>query len=196
MDARASDYSAFETDLVALIPHLRAFARSLSGNAAQGEDLAQDTLIKALSAQQGFTLGTNMKAWAFMILRNLFYSRLRSSWRTCELDPEFAERSLIAVTNATGALELDEVRRALTMLPPEQREALVLVGAAGLSYEEVGEITGVAIGTVKSRVNRARNRLARILADGDIAQDGAPPHAAMAAIFRQVDLYTAVEAAS
>jgi RNA polymerase sigma-70 factor (ECF subfamily) len=191
MSERASDYTAFEKDLVALIPHLRAFGRSLCGDMARGEDLAQDALIKALASRDSYTPGTNMKAWVFMILRNQFYSLARRSWRSCELDPEVAERSLIAVTSETGALELDEVRRAMALLPADQREALILVGAAGMSYEEVCEITGVAIGTVKSRVNRARNRLAAILERGGLELDGVAPHEAMAAIFQHVDHYAA-----
>jgi RNA polymerase sigma-70 factor (ECF subfamily) len=191
MSMTPSDRRIFERDLIALIPHLRAFGRSLTGDVAQGEDLAQDALAKAWSAQDSFTMGTNLKAWTFMILRNLFYSDKRRSWRSTALDPEVAAKTLIAVDRPDSALELDELRRALAMLPEEQREPLILIGAAGLSYEEASEIMGVPAGTVKSRVSRGRDRLALILAEGDVDEDGRPPNAAMASIFMQFESYLA-----
>jgi RNA polymerase sigma-70 factor (ECF subfamily) len=124
-----------------------------------------------------------------MILRNLFYSEKRRSWRSSHLDPEVAERTLIAVTVDTDRLELDELRRALAMLSPDQREALTLIGAAGLSYEEAAQITNCPIGTVKSRVSRARDHLALIYAEGTITRDGAAPDEAMSSIFDQIDTY-------
>jgi RNA polymerase sigma-70 factor, ECF subfamily len=180
------DATAFETGLIALIPHLRAFGRSLCGQAGEGDDLAQEALAKAWASQSSFQPGTNLKAWTFMILRNQFYSNKRRDWRSTSLDPEVAERSLVATDNPTSGLELDELRRAIAMLPAEQREALILIGAAGLSYDEAAEITGVAIGTVKSRVSRARDRLALIYAEGGIPHDDQPAHFAMAAILTQV----------
>jgi RNA polymerase sigma-70 factor (ECF subfamily) len=132
-------------------------------------------------------MGTNIKAWAFMILRNQFFSLKRRDWRSVALDPETAERTLVANDDPTGPLQLDEMRRALAMLPEEQRESLILIGAAGLSYEEASAITGVAIGTVKSRVSRARDRLALIYAEGAIQADGQLPSMAMAAIFGEAD---------
>jgi RNA polymerase sigma-70 factor (ECF subfamily) len=179
--------SAFEAELIALIPHLRAFGRSLAGSTVAGDDLAQEALCKAWSSQNHFEVGTNLKAWTFMILRNQFYSNKRRDWRAVELDPEVAERTLIATEDPDGALQLDELRRALAMLPADQREALILIGAAGLSYEDAAAITGVAIGTVKSRVSRARDRLGAILAKGGIASDDTAPSAAMAAIFLEAD---------
>jgi len=183
----SSSDKAFEAELVALIPQLRAFGRTLSGSSAQGDDLAQDALARALSHRASFQMGTNMKAWTFMILRHLFYSERRRSWRSTALDPEVAERTLVSAETASGALELDEVRRALAQLPLEQREAIVLVGAAGCSYEEVSDITGIAIGTVKSRVSRGRDRLALIYAEGFIPIDATPAHGAVDAIFAQVE---------
>src|SRR4051812_14897515 len=105
--------SAFEAELVALIPHLRAFGRSLAGDSAQGDDLAQDALAKAWANQDRYQMGTNLKAWAFMILRNQFYSNKRRDWRSVGLDPDVAERTLLANDNPSGPLELDELRRAL-----------------------------------------------------------------------------------
>jgi RNA polymerase sigma-70 factor (ECF subfamily) len=189
MTTRTTDKTTFERELVALIPQLRAFGRSLCGNATHGDDLAQDALAKALTARASYVPGTNMKAWTFMILRNAFYSEKRRSWRSCSLDPEVAERTLVSNSNPTAALELDEVRRAMDMLPADQREALILIGAAGMSYEEAAEVTGAALGTIKSRVSRARDRLALIFAEGKITEDHRPAHAAMASIFQRIDNY-------
>ena len=178
---------AFKADLVALIPQMRAFSRSLCGDFHAAEDLAQDALAKAWAARASYSPGTNMKAWIFMIIRNQFYSEKRRSWRSQPLDPETAERTLVAVGDPSSNLELDELRRALAMLPDDQREALILIGAGGLSYEEAGEICGVAVGTVKSRVSRARDRLALIYAEGAIRKDDTAPENAMAAILKSLD---------
>src|ERR1700743_840517 len=138
-----ADKDDFARDLIAMVPPMRAFARMLcGGNVTEADDLAQDAWTKAWANRDSFTPGTNLKAWCFMILRNQFYSDKRRSWRSQPLDPEVAEQTLIANTNPTGNLELDEMRRALAMLPESQREALILVGAGGLSYEEAAEITG------------------------------------------------------
>ena len=173
-DLDAAGEAAFQRDLVALIPHARAFARSLTGDAAQADDLAQDTVLKAWRSRSAFERDTNMKAWVFMILRNQFYSDKRRSWRSTPLDPEVAERALVANDNPTATLELDDLRQALNQLPATQREALILVGAGGLAYEEAAVICGCPVGTVKSRVSRARAALAALLASGDFARDGAP----------------------
>lgn len=185
----------FRTDLIGLIPHMRAFARSLCNDRAYADDLAQDALAKALASEKSFTMGTNMKAWVFMILRNQFYSDMRRAWRSQPLDPEVAERTLVSISDPTAGLELDELRRALAMLPADMREALILVGAGGMSYEEVSAISGVAVGTVKSRVSRARDRLALIYAEGEIDGDDELPSSAMAAIMAQLDTYSRARAA-
>ena len=166
MTEQAQADHEFKTELTALIPQMRAFARSLCRDATAADDLAQDALLKAWNNRASFEPGTNMKAWTFMILRNQFYSDKRRSWRSSQLDPEVAERTLEAASNPIASLELDEVRRALACLPDDQREALILIGAGGLSYEEVSEICGCAIGTIKSRVSRARDRLSTIIEDG------------------------------
>jgi RNA polymerase sigma-70 factor (ECF subfamily) len=187
MPKAMNEEEAFKAELVSLIPHMRAFCRSLCNDPALAEDLAQDGLAKAWAARASFAPGTNMKAWTFMILRNQFYSDKRRSWRSSQLDPEVAERTLVSVDDPSGNLELDELRRALAMLPDDQREALILIGAGGFSYEEAGEICGAAVGTIKSRVSRARARLALIYAEGVIAEDGGSPSQAMSAILRQVE---------
>src|SRR6478736_3417017 len=143
----ASDDEAFKKELVQLIPHLRAFARTLCGDPAAADDLAQDAMMKAWDARASFQMGTNMKAWTFMILRNQFYSEKRRSWRQSQLDQEAAERTLVAVDDPEAPVALDELRLSLAMLPPEQREALILVGAGGFAYEEAAEICNCAVGT-------------------------------------------------
>ncbi len=178
---------AFKTELVALIPQLRAFARSLTGDPTAADDLAQEAMVKAWDARRTFEIGTNMKAWTFMILRNQFYSEKRRSWRQTQLDQEAAERTLVAVDDPASPVALDELRLGLAMLPAEQREALVLVGAGGFAYEEAAEICGCAVGTVKSRVSRARRALLEILQKGDYIRDGAPAGDAMGAILAQAE---------
>ena len=177
----------FKRDLVTLIPHLRAFARTLCGDAAAADDLAQDTVMKAWDARSSYQMGTNMKAWTFMILRNQFYSEKRRSWRQTQLDQEAAERTLVATDDPGSPLALDELRQALTMLPSEQREALILVGAGGFAYEEAADICGCAVGTVKSRVSRARRALQGILEEGAYDRDGRPAGDAMRSILSDAE---------
>lgn len=171
--ARGGDDAEFKRELVELIPYLRAFARSLARDASAADDLTQEALLKAWDARDSFERGTNLKAWAFMILRNHFYSEKRRSWRQAAWDQEKAERTLEATSDPVAAIELDELRRALAELPSEQRDALVLIGAGGFSYEEAAQICGCAIGTIKSRVNRARKALEAIIESGRFAPAGA-----------------------
>jgi RNA polymerase sigma-70 factor (ECF subfamily) len=178
---------AFKTELTRLIPQLRAFARSLTGDATSADDLAQDAMLKAWDARESFEMGTNMKAWAFMILRNQFYSEKRRSWRQTQLDQDAAERTLAAADDPAAPLALDELRMGLAMLPTEQREALILVGAGGFAYEEAAQICDCAVGTVKSRVSRARQALAEILRRGDYVRDGASASEAMSTILAQAE---------
>ena len=178
---------AFKKELVQLIPHLRAFARTLCGDPAAADDLAQDAMMKAWDARASFQMGTNMKAWTFMILRNQFYSEKRRSWRQSQLDQEAAERTLVAVDDPEAPVAIDELRLSLAQLPPEQREALILVGAGGFAYEEAAEICGCAVGTVKSRVSRARKALHMILDDGSYERDGSAAGDAMSAILADAE---------
>ena len=178
---------AFKRELVKLIPHLRAFARTLAGEPAGADDLAQDAMMKAWDARNSFQMGTNMKAWTFMILRNQFYSEKRRSWRQSQLDQEAAERTLVAVDDPEAPVALDELRLSLAMLPAEQREALVLVGAGGFAYEEAAEICNCAVGTVKSRVSRARRALHAILDDGAYERDGGSAGDAMRSILADAE---------
>ena len=183
----AAEEKIFKRDLVGLIPHLRAFARTLCGDAAAADDLAQDAVMKAWDARSSFQMGTNMKAWTFMILRNQFYSEKRRSWRQSQLDQEAAERTLVAADDPEAPVALDEMRLAMGMLPAEQREALILVGAGGFAYEEAADICGCAVGTVKSRVSRARRALQGILEQGAYDRDGSPAGEAMRSILNDAE---------
>jgi RNA polymerase sigma-70 factor (ECF subfamily) len=186
------DDEAFKRELVALIPHLRAFARTLAGDPASADDLAQEAMMKAWDARASYQMGTNMKAWTFMILRNQFYSEKRRSWRQTQLDQEAAERTLVAADDPEAPVALDELRQALRTLPAEQREALILVGAGGFAYEEAAEICQCAVGTVKSRVSRARRALQAALESGKYERDGSPAGEAMSAILGDADRLSSV----
>ena len=183
----AASEAVFKRDLVAWIPHLRAFARTLCGDAGAADDLAQDAVLKAWDARSSFQMGTNMKAWTFMILRNQFYSEKRRSWRQSQLDQEAAERTLVAADDPEAPVALDEMRLAMGMLPSEQREALILVGAGGFAYEEAADICGCAVGTVKSRVSRARRALQGILEAGAYDRDGSPAGEALRSILADAE---------
>jgi RNA polymerase sigma-70 factor (ECF subfamily) len=156
----------FKRELMALIPLMRAFARSLCQHPSRAEDLAQDALVKAWKAQASFQVGTNLKAWLFTILRNEFYSRLRREWRQMPWDQESAGRIPAPAQEQQWHLALCDVAEAMRHLPTDQREALILVGAAGFSYAEAAEICAVPQGTVKSRVARARQALLGLTARG------------------------------
>jgi RNA polymerase sigma-70 factor, ECF subfamily len=158
----------FRDQLVAAIPGLRAFGMSLTARGDRADDLVQETLMKAWNHQASYQQGTNLRAWLFTILRNEFYTHIRKRRREVE-DADGAYSGAVAVPGEQeGHLDMADLRTALMQLPDDQREAVVLVGASGFSYQEVAEICGVAVGTVKSRVSRARERLATLLgADTD-----------------------------
>jgi RNA polymerase sigma-70 factor (ECF subfamily) len=151
---------------VALIPHLRAFSRGLCGRNAIAEDMAQEALAKAWRARDRFEPGTNLKAWLFTILRNEFCSQARRGWRETHWDCEKGERIAAPANEQEWAMNLSDTARALGGLPDSQREALILVAAGGFSYEDAAKISGIPMGTAKSRVARARAALLKIL-DGD-----------------------------
>jgi RNA polymerase sigma-70 factor (ECF subfamily) len=149
--------------VVGLIPALRAFAWSISRNGADADDLVQDTLIKAWSHRDKFELGTNLRAWLFTILRNTYYTAVVRRRREVRDEDDHYARALTTAPTQEWGLAMRALQAALDRLPPEHREALILVGAAGLSYEEAADICGCALGTIKSRVNRARNRLLKVM---------------------------------
>ncbi len=160
----------FRTELALVIPQLRAFGRSLSGNRDLADDLVQETLMKAWAARSRFQAGTNMRAWTFIILRNLFLSQMRRSRFTGEWDDLVADRLLAAPAGQDRQIELGDVERALQHLPQSQREALILVGAGGFAYEEAADICGVAVGTIKSRVARGRVALEALMIGTDMTR--------------------------
>ena len=166
--------NTFKRELVTLIPHLRAFARTLTGDPTAADDLAQDAMMKAWDARASFQLGTNMKAWLFTILRNEFYSQMRKRGREVSDTDGIFTSQLSTHPQQYGSLDLQDFKRALDQLPSDQREAIILVGASGFAYEEAAEICGCAVGTIKSRINRARNKLQEILGvsgEGDYGPD-------------------------
>lgn len=177
----------FSKDLTALIPQMRAFARGLCRDMTAAEDLAQDGLLRAWTAQASYRSGTNLKAWVFTIMRNQSYSERRVAWRNVALDQQMAEETLVAISNPTATLELDELRRAMLLLPDEQREAVILIGAAGCSYEEASAMCDCPVGTVKSRASRGRRQLGRILAGAVVPKDALRPSSAMADILAQCE---------
>ena len=158
----------FKDQLAQVIPHLRAFGRSLSGSRDLADDLVQETLLKAWAARKRFQAGTNMRAWTFIILRNLFLSQMRRARFKGEWDEITASKMLAAPASQDRHVELTDMQRALLHLPQPQREALILVGAGGFAYEEAAEICGCAVGTIKSRVARGRVALEALLTEGKL----------------------------
>ena len=158
----------FKKALAEAIPHLRAFGRSLSGNADVADDLVQETMLKAWTARERFVAGTNMRAWTHVILRNVYFSQVRRARFKGEWD-EFSADLLLAVpAGQESHIALSDMQRALMQLPAEQREALILMGAGGMTCDEVAEISQCATGTVKSRVARARAALRGLLEGGQL----------------------------
>jgi RNA polymerase sigma-70 factor (ECF subfamily) len=159
--------TGFRDGLLAAIPSMRAFAISLTNNTDLADDLVQEALTKAWANVDRFQPGSNLNAWLFTILRNAFFSNYRSRKREVE-DPEDKQAGRLATApEQHGKLDVQDLRVALSKLAVDQREALLLVAAEGMSYDEAAQICGVAVGTVKSRVNRARVQLARLLAIED-----------------------------
>ena len=158
-----------EKDLLACIPHLRAFAWFLARNRERADDLVQDTIVRALGAAHRFQAGTNLKAWMFTILRNLHYSELRKTRMQIQsLDDPLAYEPTV-LPSQIASLEFGDFRRAFWQLADDRREALILIGASGLSYEEAAKVCECPKGTIKSRVSRARRELLQILEDGLLA---------------------------
>src|SRR5436309_13776456 len=182
----------FKDQLAQVIPHLRAFGRSLSGSRDLADDLVQETLLKAWAARKRFQAGTNMRAWTFIILRNLFLSQMRRARFKGEWDDITASKILAAPASQDRHIELGDMQRALMHLPQPQREALILVGAGGFAYEEAAEICGCAVGTVKSRVSRARRALHAILDEGKYERDGASAGDAMRSILADAERLSTV----
>ena len=183
----AKDAAAFKRELTEVIPHLRAFARGLCGRADMADDLVQEALMKAWAARERFEPGTSMRAWTFVILRNAYLTDMRRNRFRGDYDEGVAERILTAPAGQEEPVHLSDLHRALLTLPPERREALLLVGAGGFSYEEAAEICGCAVGTIKSRVGRARATLSSMIEEGDIPQRSSKDASAHRAILEELD---------
>lgn len=180
MNAPDPDAVSFKRDMLAALPNLRAFARSLVGHPDRADDLVQDAIMKAWANQEKFEAGSNMKAWLFTILRNEFYSQMRKKGREVQDSEGTFTEGLSVRPSQHGVLDLQDFKRALAQLPDDQREAIVLVGASGFAYEEAAEICGCAVGTIKSRVSRARTALKGMLGvDGDTDYSPDPGDAAV-----------------
>jgi len=179
--------AAFKKELTEVVPHLRAFARGLCGRPDMADDLVQEALLKAWAAQDRFEPGTSMRAWTFVILRNAYLTDMRRNRFRGEYDEGVAERILTAPAGQEEPIHLSDMHRALLTLPPERREALLLVGAGGFSYEEAAQICGCAVGTIKSRVGRARATLNAMLEEGKIPQRSIEDDAAHRAILEELD---------
>lgn len=162
---------SLRAELTQAIPNLRAFAMSLCGDPTRADDLVQETLLKAWDHHASFQDGTNLKAWLFTILRNLFFSEHRKRRREVEDADGHLSAQLAVPPEQLGHMDFEDFRLALQKLPTDQREALILIGAEGFSYEEAANISGCAVGTIKSRVNRARSRLTELLGLQDTDHD-------------------------
>jgi RNA polymerase sigma-70 factor, ECF subfamily len=170
--ARNANDPEIRTALLSAVPHLRAFAISLTGSVERADDLVQDTIVRALGFIDRFEPGTNLQAWMFTILRNQFHSTYRKRKREVEdVDGLFAAK-LTTIPDQDARLEFDDFQAALSRISPDQREAILLIGAEGFTYEEAALICGTKVGTIKSRVNRARARLAELLGYDEIADIG------------------------
>lgn len=183
----AIDPIAFKRELTGVIPHLRAFARGLCGRPDLADDLVQETLLKAWAAQERFEPGTSMRAWTFVILRNAYLTDMRRNRFRADYDETVAERILVAPAAQEGPMHLSDMHRALLTLPPERREALLLVGAGGFSYDEAAKICGCAVGTIKSRVGRARAALTLMIENGQIPRRSTADAVAHTAIMGELD---------
>ncbi len=177
--AAGAGANRLKDEMLATIPSLRAFAFSLCGNGDRADDLVQETLMKAWINQASFTQGTSMSAWLFTILRNVFYSEYRKRRREVEDAEGTMAARLVSVPEQNGHMDLQDLRSALLKLPAEQREALILVGGSGFAYEEAAQICGCALGTLKSRVNRARTAIASLMAIETTGDVGRPEWHAM-----------------
>lgn len=184
----ASQEADFKRELTDVIPHLRAFARGLCGRPDLADDLVQEAMLKAWAARDRFETGTSMRAWTFVILRNAYLTDMRRNRFRGEYDEGVAEKILTAPAGQEEPLHLSDMHRALMTLPPERREALLLVGAGGFSYEEAATICECAVGTVKSRVGRARAALNEMLEDGAIPKRSGKDTAAHKAILEELDV--------
>ena len=166
----------FRRELTRVMPHLRAFARGLCGRPDYADDLVQEALLKAWAARASFQPGTSMKSWTFVILRNAYLTEARRNRFRGDYDPDMAEKILSRPASQEDGIHMGDLKAAMMNLSPERREALLLVGAGGFSYEEAAAIADCAVGTMKSRVARARRSLDVALNDDAQERIRAQPH--------------------
>lgn len=155
-------------EILAYVPRLRAFAWALTGHRERAEDLVQDTIVRILTAAHQFHPGTNLQAWMFTIIRNLHCTDMRRMMRVRFQSLDVSEHEPAALPNQEANLEFGDFQRAFEQLGDDHREAVILVGADGLSYEQAAKVCDCPRGTIKSRVSRARGELRRILQDGSL----------------------------
>jgi RNA polymerase sigma-70 factor (ECF subfamily) len=187
-DRNALPRATFNRLLTENLSHMRAFARSLTDDRAMADDLAQEAATRALSSRGSYHAGTNFRAWVFTIVRNCFYSEHRRKWRGMEKGNEEAMLRAGSPETQESGLRLEDFKRGFAMLSEEQREALVLVGACGFDYQQAAEVSGCAVGTMKSRVSRARSELRSLLDEDSLTGSRADFAAASGGDFeRQMD---------
>lgn len=179
------DQEVFERQLADLVPDLTGWARYLTKGSDDVADLVQDTIVNALRYRDRFEPGSNLKAWTFRILRNRFLSQRRADRRLDQLDPDM-EAVLAVAEDRQAAFDLDDARRALSAMEEDRRQLLLLVGVAGVSYEDLAAAAGCPLGTVKSRVARARRELRRVI-DAGAPRDEGRPHQAASTIVREAE---------
>jgi RNA polymerase sigma-70 factor (ECF subfamily) len=192
MPGSGSEWS-FVDELERLIPELRAFARSLCRERELADDLVQDTCLKAWQAVDSFEPGAPMRPWLFRILRNEFYQYSRRSWRSTTLDQDVAENTLVATVGLDAQIDFRVLQAAMSDLPDVQREALILVVAAGYTYEEAGEICNCSAGTIKSRVSRAREAVIYKMERADTGQVGGATRDGSRTANGHIDLISDIE---
>jgi RNA polymerase sigma-70 factor (ECF subfamily) len=181
--------TSFKENLTDAIPMLRAFARSLSGNRDRADDLVQETLVKAIAHRDKFRPGTNLQAWLVTILRNQYYSEGRRRRREVPDPDGFHAARLAEGPSHDGAMAMEDFLCALQLLPSDHREALLLIGVSEFSYEEAAQVLGAPVGTVKSRVSRARARLAAMVDGGQgMRRDPAAAALSLAQLDRALSL--------
>ncbi len=188
IERTAATQADFKRELTEVIPHLRAFARGLCGRPDLADDLVQEAMLKAWAARDRFEPGTSMRAWIFVILRNAYLTDMRRNKFHGDYDEIVAERILTAPAGQEEPLHLSDMHRALQTLPPERREALLLVGAGGFSYQEAAQICGCAVGTIKSRVGRARATITEMLEEDSIPARSSSDSVAHTAILEELDI--------
>jgi RNA polymerase sigma-70 factor (ECF subfamily) len=192
MPGSGSEWS-FVDELERLIPELRAFARSLCRERELADDLVQDTCLKAWQAVDSFEPGAPMRPWLFRILRNEFYQYSRRSWRSTALDQDVAENTLVATVGLDAQIDFRVLQAVMSDLPDVQREALILVVAAGYTYEEAGEICNCSAGTIKSRVSRAREAVIYKMERADTGQVGGATRDGSRTTNGHIDLISDIE---